>query len=515
MALDNPSIHTCVETALDVQSQETLVLLHPNIADLGIFDWFVPYLRSTFHVIRYDLRGFGKSDQGQDPLSFDVFSNDLLRVVEEHSNGPVHLCGLQMGATIATHFARMHPDKVSSLILLSVPCFPPEMLKTIRQHRMALRPDGAPIPIEYILKHASTLPEGHPVMKETAARAMRQDLMTCMEATKLTMTYNSLHDLVEVSCPILAISGAEDLLYPYDYFEAATAHLPNCKTVVLPHSSTLLVLDDPKTLATMVLSFCAQSSMSTAEADPFLVSMRNAIRTSLTPSEVISRKKDVPFYIQTIPTFHVFINGKEAGSGWNKRYAKSILLYLAIHQSVSREQLCDAFWPRLPFTAARKNLRVYLMHIRSLIKEAGSPDLISFGRETVFLEGPVQSDLLDLIQLTKETVLEEDEKTKLQLVHKLTALLDLVHSPALYDEWYIAIWDKLQGQWSMLLHWSAEYLARANRYENALVQLELALERNDDDSMFDQALDLAFTSNNQLLIDYWTKKHEQRLEKTN
>jgi len=43
-----------------------VVLLHPGIADSTIWDGVLPALAAQYRVIRYDVRGYGRSPPGDD-----------------------------------------------------------------------------------------------------------------------------------------------------------------------------------------------------------------------------------------------------------------------------------------------------------------------------------------------------------------------------------------------------------------------------------------------------------------
>lgn len=93
---------------------EVVVLLHSGYTDSRLWDDQFEVLSGQFRVIRYDIRGFGKSEK---PTS--SFSNieDLKELLKNLGIAKAHLIGISMGGSIAIDFTLEYPDSVESLIL--------------------------------------------------------------------------------------------------------------------------------------------------------------------------------------------------------------------------------------------------------------------------------------------------------------------------------------------------------------------------------------------------------------
>ncbi len=92
-----------------------LVLLHAGIADHRMWDHQVDEFARRYRVIRYDLRGFGKSDLPPGPFSM---RDDLYRLLTMLDVDRAHLVGVSMGGGIAVDFALDHPDMAGALVLV-------------------------------------------------------------------------------------------------------------------------------------------------------------------------------------------------------------------------------------------------------------------------------------------------------------------------------------------------------------------------------------------------------------
>jgi 3-oxoadipate enol-lactonase len=93
-----------------------LVFLHGFSFDMRTWDAQVQALSRHFQVVRYDLRGFGKSTVPTGPYSH---VEDLRVLMEFLSLSHPILVGLSLGANVALSFALEHPRAVRGLVLAS------------------------------------------------------------------------------------------------------------------------------------------------------------------------------------------------------------------------------------------------------------------------------------------------------------------------------------------------------------------------------------------------------------
>lgn len=92
-----------------------LVLLHAGIADCRQWDDQIEALAQRYRVIRYDHRGWGRSDTPAGPVAFHEDLYGLLRALGIER---AHVLGISMGGTMAIDFALTHPNMVDTLMLV-------------------------------------------------------------------------------------------------------------------------------------------------------------------------------------------------------------------------------------------------------------------------------------------------------------------------------------------------------------------------------------------------------------
>jgi pimeloyl-ACP methyl ester carboxylesterase len=96
-------------------SGSPIILIHGSFGDRRFWDLQFFELSGKHKVIRYDVRGFGKSLLPKPGESYKD-TDDLNALMNFLHIGKAHICGLSMGSIIAIDFALAHPEKCLSLI---------------------------------------------------------------------------------------------------------------------------------------------------------------------------------------------------------------------------------------------------------------------------------------------------------------------------------------------------------------------------------------------------------------
>jgi pimeloyl-ACP methyl ester carboxylesterase len=92
-----------------------VVLVHGGLVDSRLWDDQMGPLARRFRVVRYDLRGFGRSAEPAEPFSH---LEDLRGLLDFLKVERATLVGLSLGGIIAADFALEHPERVERLVLV-------------------------------------------------------------------------------------------------------------------------------------------------------------------------------------------------------------------------------------------------------------------------------------------------------------------------------------------------------------------------------------------------------------
>jgi len=93
-----------------------VVFIHGFTLDTHMWDDQFEYLAEQFHVIRYDVRGFGKSAVPTEELYSHV--EDLKTLLDHLKIKQSYLIGQSMGGGIAIDFTLTYPEYVNALVLV-------------------------------------------------------------------------------------------------------------------------------------------------------------------------------------------------------------------------------------------------------------------------------------------------------------------------------------------------------------------------------------------------------------
>ncbi|MCI0551523.1 MAG: alpha/beta hydrolase, partial [Anaerolineae bacterium] len=96
-----------------------LVLLHGFPLDSSIWNEVASLLEDSFELIIPDLRGFGESSTMEYPTTMDDYASDIADMLDYFRIQKAAIAGHSMGGYVALAFARLYPERVSGLALVS------------------------------------------------------------------------------------------------------------------------------------------------------------------------------------------------------------------------------------------------------------------------------------------------------------------------------------------------------------------------------------------------------------
>lgn len=97
---------------------EPLILLHAHSVDSRMWDDVFYKLAKNFRVIRYDLRGYGKSDMPEVGFGF-LQADDLNNFMEGLDIKQAHFAGLSLGGMTLADFVALYPERVLTATITS------------------------------------------------------------------------------------------------------------------------------------------------------------------------------------------------------------------------------------------------------------------------------------------------------------------------------------------------------------------------------------------------------------
>lgn len=228
---------------------EPLVLVHAHSFDSSMWDSQFDYFSKHYKVIRYDLRGYGKSD---DPIEGEEFlhAEDLNQLLKYLDIKKAHFLGLSLGAFIVGDFLALYPEKVLSASLASGGVYDcPGPSKPISQNEiLKRRQEIASLKEEGIQKFKKVWLESLMNVTGKNGKIVRKDMWkqisqwSAWQPLHVEPRLLLGHDIEKVmnpekiTCPVLMIYGEEDSAESHHSSDAFAALLPKVNKIVLKDS---------------------------------------------------------------------------------------------------------------------------------------------------------------------------------------------------------------------------------------------------------------------------------------
>jgi pimeloyl-ACP methyl ester carboxylesterase len=210
----------------------------------------VPELQTEFRLLTYDLRGHGRSDAPPVGYTTSDMVRDLKGILDGLGIERADIVGHSWGTDIALHFALLHPERVSRMVLVEAALLAP-MADVYRSPdwlgwsyviRTIEALSGRPVPeehahdLEYQLKRIIEIPiqfgpaQGRPRDEELVFRVM--EIMRPVWEGWDTSGNMSVESLKDIPHPTLLVYESNSVFL--DAYRELSQRLPAASSVMLP-----------------------------------------------------------------------------------------------------------------------------------------------------------------------------------------------------------------------------------------------------------------------------------------
>jgi pimeloyl-ACP methyl ester carboxylesterase len=233
---------------------EPILFIHGFTLDTRMWDDQFDYFARSFHVIRYDLRGFGKSSP-PDPARPYVHADDLAALLNALGLQRVSVVGLSLGGGIALDFACLHPERLAALVVID------SAMGGYPWSAQSSDP-AAPFDLEEKRRRWLANPLFAPAMRipavATRLRAIIGDYSGWhwMNSDSDYFPSPSVYERLEtISAPTLAIVGEWDLPDFRGIAETIGRRVPGARHVVIPAAGHMANMERPDAVNDVISAF--------------------------------------------------------------------------------------------------------------------------------------------------------------------------------------------------------------------------------------------------------------------
>lgn len=223
------------------ENRPALLLLNSIGTDMSLWDAALPALRTSFRLLRTDMRGHGASDAPEGDYSLPMLAADAAAILDEAGIAQAAVAGVSLGGMTAMQLALDHPGKISALALI---CTSAQMDPTAWETRIGIvRGQGtaaiADMALDRLLSPAFAA--RHPEIVDGLKRGIAAQSDTGYAGAGAAIRDMAVAArLGDIRVPALVVTGESDISTPFAghgdrllaglqdarHAELASAHLP-------------------------------------------------------------------------------------------------------------------------------------------------------------------------------------------------------------------------------------------------------------------------------------------------
>lgn len=193
-------------------TRPAVLLIHSLGTSHRLWDAQMPALREAFDVLRFDLRGHGRSDGANAPYDIAALGQDACAVLDMCGAGRAHIVGLSMGGMVAQWLAAHRPDRVERLVIANSAAFIPARELWDRNIATALS-EGMAALAEPTMRGwlSPSFPEKHGAAMQALVAGMEaMSPQGYAGACRILRDTDLRDDLRTITAPALVINGEAD-----------------------------------------------------------------------------------------------------------------------------------------------------------------------------------------------------------------------------------------------------------------------------------------------------------------
>jgi 3-oxoadipate enol-lactonase len=224
-----------------------LVLAHSLAANRDMWEPQMDLLRPHFTVVRFDVRGHGRSRASEPPYAMADLAADASDVLDAVGAERATWVGLSLGGMIGLTLALAEPGRIERLVVAdSTAAYPAPAHQMWRERIAAVEAGGMAAIADGTLGRWFTqgFREREPATVERIRRMiLGTDPKGFVGAAGAIIGYDVSARLGEISCPTLVMVGAEDQATPPAMSEALARGIPEAELDIIPNAAHIASIE--------------------------------------------------------------------------------------------------------------------------------------------------------------------------------------------------------------------------------------------------------------------------------
>lgn len=236
-----------------------VTLSHSLAANLSMWDPQMSALLSRYRVLRYDMRGHGRTDVPEGPYSLDQLADDVRGLLLALGIKRTTFIGLSIGSMIGQVLALKYPELLHGLVLCEASSRSlPEMIPLWDERIRIAHTQGMEAHVETTIERWFTPPfrERNPRIVDPVRAMIRatppRGYEGCIRAIQGLDVLDRIH---AIRVPTLIIVGEEDPASPVANSRAIHDRIRGSELVILKSAAHLSNVEQPEAFNRAVIDF--------------------------------------------------------------------------------------------------------------------------------------------------------------------------------------------------------------------------------------------------------------------
>ncbi|MFW9782140.1 MAG: alpha/beta fold hydrolase [Candidatus Heimdallarchaeota archaeon] len=231
-----------------------MVLIHGLFLNSDCWKYQLPDFESEFHVLRFDLRGHGRSTKPKKRFTIRNYVDDMFALLNhiEWIN-ELYLIGHSLGGMVALVYGLENPSHVKKMVVADSFCFISQEAITdvlgrinsskLEKFALGISIRGLNPYNEEVAQFVAKLVVDHMTKKD------------CLNATAASAGFNICENLRSLKIPVLILVGKKDITTPVWASEMIHEWLPQSNLIIFPDAGHLIILDHPQEFNNQTITF--------------------------------------------------------------------------------------------------------------------------------------------------------------------------------------------------------------------------------------------------------------------
>jgi 3-oxoadipate enol-lactonase len=231
-----------------------MVLIHGLFLNAECWIEQLKYFEKDFHVLRFDLRGHGRTTKPKKQFTIRNYVDDMLALLTHLGwTSDLFIIGHSLGGMIALVYGLENPTHVNKMVVADSFCFISQeaitdVLGRVNSNRLenfalGISVRGLVPYEEQTAQHVAKLVTDHMTKKD------------CLRATAASAGFNICEHLKKLNIPVLILVGKKDITTPVWASEMIHEWLPQSELVIIPDAGHLTILDHPNEFNALTINF--------------------------------------------------------------------------------------------------------------------------------------------------------------------------------------------------------------------------------------------------------------------